>query len=695
MKADPHEVLIDFRTRFEQSGGDLRIDAYLRERGLADDDLIADIIAADARLRRERGAPVRLGDYLAALPDLATRTIPLDAAVEAALRSSLDDGASTIEAVDRLASEHPALRTLIQEAAVLGRLLPTDTLASRADAGPTFQPGDEIGEPMEDGRRRYVVRERLGAGVQGEVHLATDRRLSGAAGEALVAIKALRTLDDDETRRRFIEEAARARRIDHPNVVRAVDRGAYEGREYIVFDYVPGGTLESFVRERGGRLPMREAARLLSAIARGVQAAHAAGLVHGDLKPGNILLTESGEPKVADFGVAALLRHDDEEGRPDGLHGNLAFMAPEQFRMERGVRSPLIDIYALGGILYWAVNGRPPRGASLAEVIASHRTDDDSAKEGDLPDIDLDLIVRRALSHAPKDRQSAAGSLADDLDAWLDRRPIRWTKPPASHRLRLWLRRQPATAAAILALLSITVLSASLAVSSGRQVDRLDERLASATAALDIETSARNQMELLLTHSMNETRIADQLTLRAADLYDVWSIELYLRRMFPNSESVGEVWTAGRAVYIEQHIEAAVAEGGRLRAALLRAVAGRFALQDGRLDDAVALLGQARVALQEMLPPGDTTLRAVAAVEAAARAHARMVEGDADQLAAVRSIEDGAPLFESEYDRVIQDALRGALRRLYGPDMLDDPGRLAALDAADAPESAPPATPSD
>ncbi|MFG0275290.1 MAG: serine/threonine-protein kinase [Phycisphaerales bacterium] len=693
MRPDPRDVLIDFRTRFEQSGGDLRIDAYLRERGLSDDDIIADLIAADARLRRERGVAVRLDDYLSAMPDLATRTIPLDAAVEASLRAALDGGATTIEAVDRLSEEHPALRTLIQEAAVLGRLLPTDTIG-RDDDGPTFQPGDEIGEPMEDGRRRYLIRERLGAGVQGEVHLATDRRLSGEAGESLVAIKALRRLNDDDTRRRFIEEAARARRIDHPNVVRALDRGVHDGREFIVFDYVSGGTLEEYVRARGGRLPMREAARLSSAIARGVQAAHAAGLVHGDLKPGNILLTDSGEPKVADFGVAALHRPDQDEDRPDGLQGNLAFMAPEQFRMEGGARSPLIDTYALGGILYWAINGRPPRGSSLADIVASHRANEGQAKEGDIPDVDLDLVVRRALSHAPKDRQSAAGSLADDLDAWLERRPIGWTRPPASHRFRLWLRRQPATALAISALLMMTGISVWLALSSDRRASELNSSLATATEALDMETRARGQMEAMAAHSMNETKIVDQMTLRTADLYDIWSIELYLRRMFPDSESVGAAWTAGRNAMVDAHIALAVSEGSMLRAALLRAVAGRFALQDGQFDDAVALLTQSRDALAEMLPATDTTRRAVETVHAAARAHAIALAGEAEQRAAARTLEGGRTLFTYDDDQVIRTALDDALRLLYGPDMLNDPARLAALNDEAAPADAPTPTPS-
>jgi serine/threonine protein kinase len=691
MKADPREVLIDFRTRFEQSGGDLRIDAYLRERGLNDDDLVADIIAADARLRRDRGAPVRLADYLAVLPDLAMRTIPLDAAVEAALRSSLDDGATTLEAVDQLSEEHPALRTLIQEAAVLGRLLPSGTHARDADAGPTFRAGDEIGEPMEDGRRRYAIRGPLGAGVQGEVHLATDRRLSGEAGESLVAIKALRRLDDDETRRRFIEEAARARRIDHPNVVRAVDRGAHDGREYIVFDYVAGGTLEAFVRARGGRLPMREAARLLSAIARGVQAAHAAGLVHGDLKPGNILLTETGEPKVADFGVAALHRPERElhEEQPAGLQGNLAFMAPEQFRMEGGARSPLIDVYALGGMLFWAVNGRPPRGSSLAEIVASHRTEEGPAKEGDLPDVDLDLIVRRALSHAPKDRQSSAGSLADDLDLWLDRRPIGWTRPPASRRLRLWLRRRPLNAAGVCMLIVLAIASSVVALRSSAVANRLDRELQASTEALEIESRNRVQVGEGIRRAITAIDLLDNMTLSTREMFDMWLFETLNREVFVGQESLGQAWRETRRTYFEKHVVNFDARQDGLRAAISRAVLGRFMLEEGDHDAALATLEEAEQSLAEILPESDSLRRVVTSLRLAAASHGDALPSRQAQRDAAEQIEANLDLFDR--DKAVAPILHDALRLLYGPAMLNDPVRLAALDDADAPDAAPPA----
>lgn len=678
MKPATRDVLLDFRTRFEQSGGDLRIDAYLRERGLTDDDALADLIEADARLRRRRGDRVRLEDYLSAVPDLATRTIPLDAALEASLRAAIDDGATTVEAVERLSAAHPALRTLIQEAAVLGRLLPTATIdGDAADSGPTFHPGDEIGEPMEDGRRRYLVRERLGAGVQGEVHLAVDRRLTGDAGESLVAIKALRRNGDDEARRRFLEEAARARRIDHPNVVRVIDRGVHEGRDYIVFDYIAGGALDAHARARGGRLPLREAARILASVARGVQAAHAAGLVHGDLKPGNILLTEGGEAKVADFGVAALLRSDGDESAPEGLQGNLAFMAPEQFRMDARARSPLADVYALGGMLFWLASGRFPRGDSIAEILASHRTDDRPAREGDLDDVDLDLIARRALSHDPGDRQPAAGAFADDLDAWLERLPIRWTRPPLSHVLRLWLRRRPWTAAAVLALVAAFITTGALALRFRSVAGEATRRQRIADESLAAELANRERIEQWLIAMVASGELMEQMRFTTADLYELWLFELVGRDILGDASGVMEAHAVTRRAFLERHIEEAVQEGAVLRPAMLRWALGSFMLEDGDFSLALDTLAAADSMLAGMLPAQDPAVVAVRCLMAAAEAHL-ISSADGERLRELERLLVGG-LSRYEPRSPLRGVLVSALERLYAPDMLDRPDSLTAL----------------
>jgi serine/threonine protein kinase len=204
----------------------------------------------------------------------------------------------------------------------------------------------------------------LGSGGSGDVYLAADRQLSEQGHEALVAIKVLAGDRGPWARQRLIDEATKARRVTHANVVRVLDRGVSDDDEdFVVYEHVAGGDLGEWLDRRPQRLSARDAASLMSRIARGVHAAHAAGLVHCDLKPGNVLMTAEGEPRVADFGIA--VRADDEAAQYSGDReqpiGNIAFIAPEQFRMQDGCFSIAADVYALGGMLYYLVTRATPQ----------------------------------------------------------------------------------------------------------------------------------------------------------------------------------------------------------------------------------------------------------------------------------------------------------------------------------------------
>jgi serine/threonine protein kinase len=201
----------------------------------------------------------------------------------------------------------------------------------------------------------------------------------------------------------------------------------------------------------------------MAAIADGVQAAHAIGLLHSDLKPSNIVLTSAGEPKVADFGLARAWDQDPgstspsafgTQDDPGSLAGNLAYISPEQFRGQRSAISPASDVYALGGILFYLLTRTFPNGATPGEVADRHSREGGPDRvvalrfpEGPAtsPGIDQRLvsICLRALSPEPAARHANAGELAADLRAWLDHRPIAWMRPNAAARLRLSARRSP------------------------------------------------------------------------------------------------------------------------------------------------------------------------------------------------------------------------------------------------------------
>src|SRR5207247_1193238 len=149
-----------------------------------------------------------------------------------------------------------------------------------------------------------------------------------------------------------------AARRSHPNVVQVFDAGEAEGRTYLVMELVKGRPLSEAIAARGADL--RPLLVLLEKAARGVAAAHAAGIVHRDIKPANILVTESGEPKVGDFGLAHWLDSDTQLTKSGSPLGTPMYMSPEQVMGDsKGIR-PATDVYALGAILYEILTGRPP-----------------------------------------------------------------------------------------------------------------------------------------------------------------------------------------------------------------------------------------------------------------------------------------------------------------------------------------------
>lgn len=214
---------------------------------------------------------------------------------------------------------------------------------------------------------------------------------------------------------------------------------------------------------------MRQAISLMIRIARGVHAAHMAGLVHCDLKPGNIVLTSDGQPKVADFGISIrveehLVAKLESDVEPE-LLGNIAFMSPEQYRLESGALTIPTDIYALGGILYYLLTRSLPNGDTPEDIRRTHDPETGRRRPPSLrqfiPDIDrdLDVICQRAMAIQPEHRHGSAAGLADDLEAWMNREPISWTKPTIFRKVKLWMLRKPGLAAMLAALLVLSVIS--------------------------------------------------------------------------------------------------------------------------------------------------------------------------------------------------------------------------------------------
>ncbi len=278
---------------------------------------------------------------------------------------------------------------------------------------------------------RYRLEELIGMGRRSFVYRARDSHMSSSGFDAIVAIK-ITPAGVGST-----ADALAARRVAHPNVLQVIDRGVDEsGAGFLVAEFIDGGTLAGEIAP----WPPRRAASFLAKLARAVQAAHSAGVVHCDLKPANVLLTKAREPKLADFDLSFSPAHRDE-----ALRGNLAFMAPEQFEGAEHALAPVADVYGLGGLLYWLITGRLPHGETADAIVAFHR--DKREVTSATIERDLDAVVARALRRDRSLRYASAEAFADDLERWLEYRPIEWTRPRTARRTRLLVRRHPARAA--------------------------------------------------------------------------------------------------------------------------------------------------------------------------------------------------------------------------------------------------------
>lgn len=266
---------------------------------------------------------------------------------------------------------------------------------------------------------RYEIVRSLGWGGMAEVHLAVDRQLGRE-----VAVKVIRDrfADDDRFLARFRREARAAAALSHPNVVAVHDVGTHEGRPFIVMEFVPGRTLAELVRD-GGPMAPTAAAEIGEAVARALGAAHAAGIVHRDVKPGNVMVTGDGRVKVLDFGIARALRWTPLTETP-AVQGTAEYMAPEYVRGEGAdARS---DLYSLGAVLYELLTGRPPfTGDSALQVAYKHLEEAPPLPEAVRPGIPagLSAVVLRCLSKHPGDRYRRAAEVAADLGQAITSRP--------------------------------------------------------------------------------------------------------------------------------------------------------------------------------------------------------------------------------------------------------------------------------
>jgi WD40 repeat protein len=361
------------------------------------------------------------------------------------------------------------------------------TLAARgAEPEPISFPGPPTSKgPLGQLDGLHICRE-LGRGRYGVVYQAVDEM------ERLVAVKVLKPqlADDPRERSRFEGEARKAAAVRHDHVVTVhrVGQTAGAALPYLVMEYLEGQTLAARL-VRSGLLPPREAAEVVRQAALGLAAAHARGLVHRDVKPSNILLeAESGRAKVTDFGLARAMTAASAASQSGAAVGTPAYMSPEQVTAPAKVDGRA-DVYGLGVVLYEVLTGeRPFRG--LPHLVLHQVVHDEPRQPRKLNDAvprDLETITLKCLAKEPGQRYQSARDLAEDLQRWLEGRPIQARRVGVFERTWRWSRRNPklagALGAAVLFLVLGTLVSSLLAVQALAEAGRADQQAHAATEA--------------------------------------------------------------------------------------------------------------------------------------------------------------------------------------------------------------------
>jgi eukaryotic-like serine/threonine-protein kinase len=294
---------------------------------------------------------------------------------------------------------------------------------------------------------RYRLERTIARGGMATVYLGTDTRL-----DRVVAVKVLRAAlaEDPEFVERFTREARAAARLSSADVVAVFDQGrdAATGVAYLVMEHVRGRTLRDVLRERGA-LPAHQALALLEPVLRALAAAHAAGLVHRDVKPENVLVADDGRVKVADFGLARAFETTSLTSTTGVLLGTVAYLSPEQ--VEHGSADPRSDVYAAGIVLWELLTGAPPYQSDSPLSVAYRHVNEDVPAPGEVVDgvpASVDELVRRATRRDPAARPVDAGALLAEVRAVLadlpeDHQTVVVRRPAPTHPT-LVVQRRPA-----------------------------------------------------------------------------------------------------------------------------------------------------------------------------------------------------------------------------------------------------------
>jgi serine/threonine protein kinase/WD40 repeat protein len=339
--------------------------------------------------------------------------------------------------------------------------------ASRSTAPQEMAPGSQFAG--------YEILRELGHGGMGVVYLARQRSVNRLVALKLIRKDRLEHLNPEQRRQwliRFRTEGQAAARVAHDRIVTVYVVGIHDGHLFYSMRYVEGRSLAEQLK--AGPLPNRSAAILMEQVARAMQAVHEQGVLHRDLKPHNILVDAQGRPYVTDFGLAKCSDTADSLTHTGEMLGSAHYMSPEQAEDSANV-SAATDVYGLGATLYALLTGRPPfQGTTVAETLhqVKYREPLPPRRVNPAVDRDLNTITLRCLEKEPGRRFGSAAALADELQRYLEGRPILSRPVGPSGRLWRWCRRKPILASLSAAALFLMMLSGGLYLANRIETNR-------------------------------------------------------------------------------------------------------------------------------------------------------------------------------------------------------------------------------
>ena len=415
----------------------------LDQEGLSDEVLVERLLD-DQRTRWSDGKTVLVEEYFSFFPHLssAESSFAIDLIYNEFLLSQTEGNPANTNAwLERFPDHAEAMQRQFDVYEAVRHV--ANDFNQQEVQGDDVQPEDVRREDAQSrlDSKRFLVRERLGSGTFADVYRTWDAELKRD-----VAIKFARrsAIDGTVDLKRFRREAEAAAKLAHPGVVAIYEIGPKETSPFIIQEYVAGGTLKERIRSEG--CCAKDAAEWTLQIADAIDYAHSFGVVHRDVKPANILFTESGRIKVADFGLASLADQESQLTQHGEVVGTPAYMSPEQASGESVGASS--DVYSIGVVLFELLNGTPPFVGS-ASVVLNQVLHQEAVFTRKLVPVALKSICLKAMSKQARDRYPSARALAMDLGRYLHGEPVLARPLSVWEKSFRWLANQPALVATL------------------------------------------------------------------------------------------------------------------------------------------------------------------------------------------------------------------------------------------------------